>query len=460
MACENRLRTKSTDFYGDASMDAATKTKTLLTALFAGFILAPNLRAEDEPTPPTGIAAIVSDWLSKTPQFSLVRAVNFDVRLDAKTNKLGANAPFVVQVPADLETAPQVMMVQSDQGIIGTFTLNCSQGTACCPDGTVCCDEANTESQATIPLGQTPMARTLRIAVPMKFSEQLNRNPIGNLVTEVIACGHRICTGSKCYEVKDGPVSGTHCDTESAIEKPQSESHEESFADEEPIQVVPMAPPPPPPVQVVMNSSGFSDSAMVQTIVSESQLQNSNVSIPLSALMDLMIAKTELSTRLEMTEQLMLEREAVVEKIQQISERNAQLATQLAVAEVRQQMSDVLTASIVERAEIAMKVVSHEATSGSKLESGRSVQAIHEDLSNIRRQIALLRRNQPVAFAPSDLGIRQPIPYVSTAQLRDGVLSYHDAPATGLTPPSVSQTEKDPESTCEGSSHCGTGIEK
>ena len=80
-------------------MDAATKTKTLLTALFAGLVLAPNLRAEDEPSPPTGIAAIVGEWLSKTPQFSLVRAVNFDVRLDAKTNKLGANAPFVVQTP-------------------------------------------------------------------------------------------------------------------------------------------------------------------------------------------------------------------------------------------------------------------------------------------------------------------------------------------------------------------------
>lgn len=455
MACKNRLRPKSTDFYGDASMDAATKTKTLLTALFAGFVLAPNLRAEDEPTPPAGIAAIVSEWLSKTPQFSLVRAVNFDVRFDTKTNKLGSSAPFVVQTPAKLETTPQVMMVQSDQGVIGTFTLNCPDGTACCPNGTVCCDEASTESQTPTPLG-----RTLRIAMPMKFSEQLNRNPIGNLVTEVIACGHRICAGSKCYEVKDGPVSGTHCDTDTAAENPQSESHEESFADEEAIQVVPMAPPPPPPVQVVMNSSGSFDSAIVQDIVSESQLQNSKVSIPLSTLMDLMIAKTELSTRLEMTEQLMLEREAVVEKIQQISERNAQLANQLAVAEVRQQMSDVLTASIVERAEIAMKVVSHEATSGSKLESGRSVQAIHEDLSNIRRQIALLRRNQPVAFAPSDLGIRQPSPYVPTAHLWGGAVPYHFAPAPDLTPPSVSQTESKPEVTCEDSSHCGIGIEK
>jgi hypothetical protein len=440
-------------------MDAATKIKTLLTALFAGFVLAPNLRAEDEPTPPTGIAAIVSDWLSKTPQFSLFRAVNFDVRLDAKTNKLGSSAPFAVQTPADLENAHQVMMVQSDQGIMGTFTLNCSKRPACCSDETVFCDEANTESQT-----KTPLARTLRIAVPMKFSEQLNRNPIGNLVTEVIACGHRICTGSQCYEVKDGPVSGTHCDTESAAESPNSESHEESFADEEPIHVVPMAPPPPPPVQVVMNSSGSSDSAMVQDIVSESQLQNAKVSIPLSTLMDLMIAKTELSTRLEMTEQIMLEREAVVEKIQQISERNAQLASQLAVAEVRQQMSDVLTASIVERAEIAMKVVSHEATTGSKQESGRSVQAIHEDLSNIRRQIALLRRNQPVAFAPSDLGIRPPSPYIPTAQLQrndsDGNESYSFTPTPGLTPPSVSQTEREPEGTCEGVSKYGIGIEK
>jgi len=410
-------------------MDAATKIKTFLTALFAGFVLVPEVRAADEFTPPTGIAAIVSDWLSKTQQFSIGRVFNPDLHLGSKTNKLGADAPFVAESGEKQEANFKVFTVQSDQGIVGTFTLDCLR---VAPFR----DEAGSANQ-----GHAPLTRTLQIAVPMKFSDQLHRNTIGNLVTEVIACGHRICTGSKCYDVKDEPVTGTHCDTEPTPECP----NDESFADEEPIQVVPMAPPPPPPVQVALNSSSRSESALVQAIVTDSKLQGSSVSIPLATLMDLMVAKTELSIRLEMTEQIMLEREAVVEKIQQISERNAQLATQLAVAEVRQQLSDVLTANIVERTEIAMKHVSHDSTTSSDPDSNRSVQTIHEDLSNIRRQIALLRRSHPVAFAPSYLGIRLPSPYVLTSNL--------------IPPPCGSETERGPECTYE-TSECEPEIVK
>lgn len=393
-------------------MDAATKIKTLLTTLVAGFILTPDVRAKDEPTPPTGIAAIVSEWLSKTPQFSLGRPINADSKLKAKTNKLGTNAPFVAESLGKGIASPQIFTVRSDQGGVGTFTVDGLSGT-------VLRDESTPTGQ-----GPTALTRTLHITMPMKFSEHLHTNTLGSLVTEVIACGHRICSGTQCYDIKDEPVSGTRCDVSGNTELSSESTHDGTCSDEEPIQVAPMAPPPPPPVQVAMNSNETSNTDAIETgdaidaIMSESKLQDRRISVPLSTLMELMVAKTELNVRLEMTEQMMLEREAVVDKIQQISERNAQLATQLAVAEARQQMSDILTASVVEKAEIAMRYASPDSTAFSKPDSNRSVQAIHEDLSNIRRQIALLRRTQPVAFAPSFLGIRTPTPYVPTGHLQ------------------------------------------
>ena len=110
------------------------------------------------------------------------------------------------------------------------------------------------------------------------------------------------------------------------------------------------------------------------------------------------------------------ERQVAMQQIQSLANRNATLSTQLAVAEARNQMSEALTASVVDRAELAITLASIEPKSGKLLTSGSVVQTIQEDLSNIRRQIALLRKS-PIPFAPSYVGLQSLQPYVPTAQL-------------------------------------------
>jgi hypothetical protein len=122
------------------------------------------------------------------------------------------------------------------------------------------------------------------------------------------------------------------------------------------------------------------------------------------------------------------ERQQAMQQIQSLANRNATLSTQLAVAEARNHMSEALTASVVDRAELAIKLASVESKSTKLQGSSNVVQTIQEDLSNIRRQIALLRRS-PVPFAQSYVGMQ---PYVPTAQLQSLQLS------------------KDTETTCAG----------
>jgi hypothetical protein len=239
---------------------------------------------------------------------------------------------------------------------------------------------------------------------PMKFSTGFEK-----IVDEVISCGHRICTGNKCYEVKDEPVVGENC------------SQTEQVAVDEPILVVPAAPPAPPPVFVAQQQ--LNAVSEFDQLVEGSGLEQ--VKLPVSAKMvvRLLVERAHLSTRLEMTEQIMSEREAAMEQIYALTDRNAQLKSQIAVAEARQQVADQLTASLVERAELAVKLVSRGqsateecGTEYAESDSTKSIRAIQEDLSNIRRQIALMKKQQPVPFAPSSLGLPKVRPYVPTAR--------------------------------------------
>jgi hypothetical protein len=124
-----------------------------------------------------------------------------------------------------------------------------------------------------------------------------------------------------------------------------------------------------------------------------------------------------------MTEHIMTERQAANEQLMAMAERNARLSTQLAVAEARQHASEVMTAGLVEKVELAVRLAALESKTGLETKTGKvpdstlTSQTIQEDLSNIRRQIALLRRSQPVPFAPSYVGVTQSVPYVPTAQL-------------------------------------------
>ena len=337
-----------------------------------------------------GIAAFVSDWLAKTPKFSAQVAIHFGT-----PTVQDRNLPMEVVVHDHADGRFAVGQVFSDLGVAGNFLLEKRPFD-------VTRQITGVNQSVTVLKDATPISK------PMRFSERLPRIQLGDLVNDVIICGHRICTGNKCYDVKDEPVKGTACDKADAI-------NADECGQEEPIQIVPMAPPAPPIAEVAQyNTDGSQTEA--SAILRNSGLGNVNISVPVTTVVDLLVAKTELSTRLEMTSQLMDERQAAMQQIQALANRNAALSTQLAVAEARNQMSESLTASVVEKAELAIKLAALEPKNGKLQSSNNAVQTIQEDLSNIRRQIALLRRS-PVPFAQSYVGTQVHQPYVPTAQL-------------------------------------------
>ncbi len=321
-----------------------------------------------------GFAAFVSDWFSKSPKFSAEVAIHFSTS-PLSQNKLSSDLPMV-----DLQ------------------------------------------SKDIVKVNNTQLEQIPQIAKPMRFTERIPRIQLGELVGDVIICGHRICSGTKCYDVKDEPIAGAACDkTEEAIANQRGE--------EEQILVLPMAPPAPPGVNIAFCGNENTETEAA-SILRNSGLSGVNISLPVTTVVDLIVAKTELSTRLEMTCQLMDERQMAMEHIQSLANRNASLSTQLAVAEARNQMSDALTASVVERAELAIRLACVEPKTSKLQGSINVVQTIQEDLSNIRRQIALLRRS-PVPFAPSYVGMQTLQPYVPTAQLPVSQLKDSDTACSG-----------------------------
>jgi hypothetical protein len=367
---------------------------------------------ESQKSPPkSGFPTFLSEWLSKSPKFSAQVAIHFGT--DPSVQQLVREIPYDLQ--GDARQTGRVSVVRTVYGDLGTsgrFEL------------------ANrnfniVEPNETFVNVAIPTARpTSPITKPMKFTEQISRLQLGEFIGGVINCGHRICTGNKCYDVKDVPVAGIPCDLSGETKADTNEKNEE---EEEQILVLPIAPPAPPGGDIAQFSEPiFSDNvneSEASSILRNSGLGNVNISLPVTTVVDLLVAKTELSTRLEMTCQLMDERQLAMDKIQSLANRNATLATQLAVAEARNQMSDALTASVVERAELAIKLASVEPKSSKISGASSVVQTIQEDLSNIRRQIALLRKS-PVPFARSVVGKTLPQPYIPTAQLPASQLTW------------------------------------
>jgi hypothetical protein len=266
---------------------------------------------------------------------------------------------------------------------------------------TVCLENAEQDNKTADGNNQAKSDKSSALnSRPLEFSTGFEK-----LVEEVIACGHRICTGNKCYEVKDEPVIGDDCST--------SESKE----DEEPIMVVPAAPPAPPAMYFTENNEHHSRQ---NSVVDESVLKELNLNAPAQVIMNLLVDNARLSARLELTETLMAERQAAMEQIYSMAEKNARLQTQIAVTEARQHVTEQLTASLIDRTEVAMKLVATRTDSSNEAcESGEStatLKSIQEDLSNIRKQIALMKRQAPVPFAPSSVGRPQVQPYVPSLQ--------------------------------------------
>ena len=246
-----------------------------------------------------------------------------------------------------------------------------------------------------------------RVTKPMMFSTGFPAG-LGKIVDEVISCGHRICNGKQCVDVSDETVKGSDCANETTAE------------DDQPIMMVPVAPPAPPAV-FVAESAEHSRDPLADMLLHDRSLNQAEVSVPVGKFVRLMMDRAEMATRLEMHEQIASERAAAMEQILALSDKNAKLATQLAIAEVRQQHTDSLVASMAERAESALKFsaasfAATQSTNGMSETQSPAMKAIQEDLANIRKQMSLLRRTQPVPFAASSVGL--PVrPYVPTAQV-------------------------------------------
>ena len=193
-------------------------------------------------------------------------------------------------------------------------------------------------------------------------------------------------------------------------------------------------------------------------------LEDATVSVPLMSLLATMMAHVENRVRLEYTEQWMAERAMVAHNYQLLMDQNQQLQQQLAMLESRQQIQDDLTAALVERTELAVQML-HRNGNPQIVGSGQVVvpqltpkerecetltasreewDTIQEDLSNIRRQIALLKRPSPVPFASSVVGVEDTASVRESTTVRESTIEDRDMERGRLSEESarVSSTRK------------------
>ncbi|MFN9985706.1 MAG: hypothetical protein ACK52S_09150 [Pirellula sp.] len=233
----------------------------------------------------------------------------------------------------------------------------------------------------------------------------------------IVNCGHKICAGNKCYEVEDETVEGKACD------QPVEES--DSGNDEDPIIMVPAAPPVPTTYHFTATTSETWNESSPQLSAAVQSLGNSHVSVPASLLLSLMVERADATARLELTQALMEERESHAEQVRLLAERNLQLQNQISLMAARLEYSNTVAALEHQRgiatyhqvesapehqqapSQTAPSQTAPSQTAPSQMALSRDaskLQSIQEDLTNIRRQIALLKWHQPVPFAPSYIG--------------------------------------------------------
>lgn len=193
----------------------------------------------------------------------------------------------------------------------------------------------------------------------------------------VVPCGHKICAGGKCYEVEEGVIEGTPCDAP----RPKDTIPP---AEDEPIIEAPVAPPLPTSYQFTQQTPRGSEHRHHQAILDS--LQTTQVSVPATVLVALLVDHARNETQLAMTRELLEERTAFLEQVRELSDRNTQLQSQLAVSQMY------------------LDYYATTRNTDTSINPTTDLRSIHEDLSNIRKQIALLKRNQPIPFAPSYVG--------------------------------------------------------
>jgi len=387
-----------------------------------------------------------------------------------KCDRTQADKPTLVTVTVTRCDTPSACCQVACQAKPACGSEDCGAPSCCASDDTAACpSDSQCDSQCDSPCDACSTTQVAGHSVPdssvLKLANWMgqwfSRGPkiratiavhstVQGVVPElnleaVVPCGHKICAGGKCYEVEEGEVAGRACDQIQGEGVDAAEGE-----DEEPIVEVPAAPPLPPSYQFTsMHSTSSGESESIPGVVLDA-LRESDVRLPASVLVSLLVTQAETNTRLEMTEAMMAERADVTEQMLSLVERNAHLQSQLAMMEARQHAADALASTLVERAEIAVQLASrgamvvnaspcaNECTSESKT----GLQAIQEDLTNIRRQIALIKRQQPVPFAPSYVGSTQPEEATGSPWRTARISPY--VPVSPKAVPSEVPTDSDP----------------
>ena len=142
-------------------------------------------------------------------------------------------------------------------------------------------------------------------------------------------------------------------------------------------------------------------------------LSDVQVTLPASTLVAYIVAHAQNSVRLEMSQQLAAERAMYAQRYELLLHHNQQLQTQLAMIEAQQESDEALAlrASMPSKSDwSAPPIESNEQKRCLSLTASREdFDAIQEDLSNIRKQIAILKsHSNPIPFAPSYVGTEEP----------------------------------------------------
>jgi hypothetical protein len=142
-------------------------------------------------------------------------------------------------------------------------------------------------------------------------------------------------------------------------------------------------------------------------------LSDVQVTLPASTLVAYIVAHAQNSVRLEMSQQLAAERAMYAQRYELLLQHNQQLQTQLAMIEAQPESTEALAlrASMPSKSDwSAPPIESNEQKRCLSLTASREdFDAIQEDLSNIRKQIAILKSNSnPIPFAPSYVGTEEP----------------------------------------------------
>lgn len=152
-------------------------------------------------------------------------------------------------------------------------------------------------------------------------------------------------------------------------------------------------------------------------------LSDVQVTLPASTLVAYIVTHAQNSVRLEMSQQLAAERAMYAQRYELLLQHNQQLQTQLAMIEAQQESTEALAlrASMPSKSDwSAPPIESNEQKRCLSLTASREdFDAIQEDLSNIRKQIAILKsHSNPIPFAPSYVGTEEPNAQTKQPQTR------------------------------------------